>query len=333
MRSYQFENPEFLWALLLLPLLAYWFWRRDSYSRAALRYPEAGYLAGLTANSGARWRHLLSLLRLASIALVIIALARPRNSDEKTRSRSSEGINIVLAVDLSASMLAQDFKPDRLEATKRVAHNFIKDRPGDRIGLVVYAGESYTQTPLTTDHRVLLNSLKELKHGLIEDGTAIGMGLATAVNRLKEASGKGKVVILMTDGENNRGQIDPQTAAQLAQEYQIRVYTIGVGSKGTARTPVAYDGRGGFRYAQVPVSIDEELLREIAQNTGGRYFRATDQDKLQAIYQEIDQLEKTQLQELKFYTYDEKFSLFALWALGLFCLELILRYSWLKSFV
>lgn len=333
MRSYQFENPEFLWALLLLPLLAYWFWRRDGYSRAALRYPEAGYLAGLTANSGARWRHLLSLLRLASIALVIIALARPRNSDEKTRSRSSEGINIVLAVDLSASMLAQDFKPDRLEATKRVAQNFIKDRPGDRIGLVVYAGESYTQTPLTTDHRVLLNSLKELKHGLIEDGTAIGMGLATAVNRLKEASGKGKVVILMTDGENNRGQIDPQTAAQLAQEYQIRVYTIGVGSKGTARTPVAYDGRGGFRYAQVPVSIDEELLREIAQNTGGRYFRATDQDKLQAIYQEIDQLEKTQLQELKFYTYDEKFSLFALWALGLFCLELILRYSWLKSFV
>lgn len=333
MFDYEFQNPEFLWLICLLPLLGFWYYWRRKDSHPEIRFPEASWLANQTSNRGAVLHILPWILRLLSIALIIVALARPRSSQEKTRSRNSEGIDIVMAVDVSASMLAQDLRPNRLEATKDVATEFISGRPNDRIGLVVYAGESYTQTPLTSDHAILKNSLKDLRHGLIEQGTAIGMGLATAVNRLKDSKAKSKVAILLTDGENNRGEIAPLTAAQWAQEYNIRVYTIGVGTKGLAKTPISYNGRGGFNFGRVEVNIDEDLLRKIASQTGGEYFRATDNEKLASIYQEIDKLEKTKLQELKFYSYDEEFDLFALWALGIFCLEVILRYTLLKRFV
>lgn len=333
MFDYEFQNPEFLWLLCALPVILFWYYWRRKDSHPEMRFPEASWLAGSKFNRGAILYALPWLLRLLSIALLIVALARPRSSEESTRSRSSEGIDIVMAVDVSASMLAQDLKPNRLEATKDVAGEFIEGRPDDRIGLVVYAGESYTQTPLTSDHAILRNSLDDLRYGLIEQGTAIGMGLATSVNRLKESKAKSKVIILLTDGENNVGEIDPLTAAQWAQEFNIRVYTIGVGTKGKARTPVAYDNQGGFMYNRVPVNIDEELLKKISDLTGAQYFRATDNEKLAEIYREIDKLEKTKLKELKFYTYDEEFDLFALWALALFSLEVILRFTLLKSFV
>lgn len=333
MINYEFQNPEFLWLLLVLLPILFWYFIKERKSHPELLFPETEFLAHQKANRGAWLRLLSPILRIAVISLVIIGLARPRSSEENSRSRDREGIDIVLAVDVSASMLAQDLKPNRLGATKEAATNFINGRPNDRIGLVVYAGESYTQTPLTTDHAVLKNALLNLQHGIITDGTAIGMGLATMVNRLKESKAKSKVAILLTDGENNRGEIDPITASQLAKEFNIRVYTIGVGTKGLARTPISYNGRGGFIYDNREVFIDEELLQEIAKETGGKYFRATDNNKLKEIYQEIDSLEKTKLQEIKFYTYDELFDHFILWALGLFSLEVILRYTLLKSFI
>lgn len=333
MLDYQFQNPEFLWLLLVLPPLIFWFWFKRKQTSPELRYPEAGFLATVDGNLLAKFRFVLPLLRLLAIALVIIALARPRTSDQKSKSTKTEGIDITLAIDVSSSMLARDLKPNRLEATKEVASDFVNGRPNDRIGLVVYSGESYTQTPLTSDHKVLQNSLADLRNGLIEDGTAIGMGLATCVSRLKDSKAKSKVAILLTDGENNKGEVAPITAAQLAKEFNIRVYTIGVGSKGTAPTPVGRKMGGGYVYRNVPVNIDEELLKEIAQATGGLYFRATDNEKLQEIYGEIDKLEKTKLKELKFYTYDEKFDLFAMLALGFFMLETVLRFTLFKSFV
>lgn len=333
MFDYEFQNPEFLWLLCLLPIIAFWYYWQGKRTQANLQFPESDFLAQQKSNRLALLNYLPQVLRIFSIGLVIVALARPRNSEENTRSRNTEGIDIVMAVDVSASMLAQDLRPNRLEATKMVASDFIEGRPTDRIGLVVYAGESYTQTPLTSDHKILRNALMELEHGLIKNGTAIGMGLATSVNRLKDSKAKSKVAILLTDGENNSGEVDPLTAASLAKEFNIRVYTIGVGTKGMARTPIRYDGRGGFIFDRVPVSIDEDLLKQIAQETGGQYFRATDNEKLSAIYQEIDQLEKTKLQEIKFYTYDEKFDLFALWALGLFAFEIVLRYTLLRNFL
>ena len=333
MWSNQFLNPEFFWLLLLLPLLAFWMWYTRNRKSPELKFPGATGMADSKNNVMVFLHYIPDLLRLGAIALVIIGLARPRSTEENSKTKSSEGIDIVMAVDVSASMLARDLRPNRLDATKEVAADFIQDRPNDRIGLVVYAGESYTQTPLTSDHKILLNSLKSLKYGLIEDGTAIGMGLATAVNRLKESKAKGKVIILLTDGENNSGQIDPLTATQLAESFNIRTYTIGVGTKGTAPTPAAYDFSGNIIYRNMPVNIDEELLQKIADQTGGRYFRATDNSKLKEIYSEIDKLEKTKLQELKFYSYDEKFEQYILIAFGLLALELLLRYTVLKSFI
>lgn len=332
MPNYQFENPEFLWGLLLLIPLIIWQWWQRRQSHSEVIYPGTDTLAGLRGNWLAQLRPVLAILRYLAITLAIVAMARPRTSEQNTKSQDTEGIDIMITVDVSTSMQAQDFKPNRIEATKEVANAFIEGRPNDRIGLVVYAGEAYTQTPLTSDHKVLKQSLAEVKR-LIEDGTAIGMGLATSVNRLKDSKAKSKVIILLTDGENNRGEIAPLTAAQLAEEFNIRVYTIGVGSKGRARTPVGRDFFGKLQYAMVPVNIDEALLKQIADRTGGRYFRATDNQKLQEIYREIDDLEKTKLQELKFYTYDEKFDLFVLWALGLFVLEMTLRYTLFKSIV
>lgn len=315
-----------------MPLL-WWYLSRQKGAKASLTLPGMSLLADSRINWLARSRHLLFLLRCLAIASAVVALARPRTAEENTRSGSTEGIDIMMAIDVSLSMLAQDLRPNRLKATKKVAQEFVEQRASDRIGLVVYAGESYTQTPLTTDHRILINAIEEVKHGLIEDGTAIGMGLATAVNRLKDSKAKSKVAILLTDGDNNRGNIDPLTAAQLAREFNVRVYTIGVGTKGMARQPVRPDGRGGYYFTRAEVRINEDLLKEIAQETGGRYFRATDNQKLKEIYSEIDQLERTKLQEMKFYTYDEKFDQWALLALGLLLLEQLLRFTVYKSFV
>ena len=333
MFQYQFENPQFFWLLLVIPVLAAWYWFSREKQSPELRYPNTEDLAHLGGNWLAKLRPLLHVLRLLAIALVITAMARPRTSAESSKTRSAEGIDIVMAVDVSASMLAKDLRPNRLEATKEVASVFISQRPNDRIGMVVYAGESYTQTPLTSDHKIVRNSLRDLEYGLIQDGTAIGMGLATAVNRLKESKAKSKVIILLTDGENNSGEIDPLTATQLAKEFNIRTYTIGVGTKGTAPTPAAYDMRGNFIYRNLPVNIDEDLLKKIAEETGGNYFRATDNEKLQEIYAEIDKLEKTKLKELKFYSYDEKFDVFAIWGFVLFGLELLLKLTIYRSFI
>jgi Ca-activated chloride channel family protein len=277
---------------------------------------------------------LLNTLRIISIALVIIALSRPQEISNSSRTKTSSGIDIVIAVDISSSMLAQDLKPNRLEALKSVASEFINDRINDRIGLVIYAGESYTKTPVTSDKEVVINSLTEISFdGIIEDGTAIGMGLATSVNRLKDSKAKSKVIILLTDGVNNSGFIDPSTAADLASTYGIKTYTIGLGTNGNARAPVALNPNGSFRFGITKVEIDEDLLNEVADKTGGKYFRATDNRKLEEIYEEINKLEKTEVEEIKYSDIDEKYRPFALLAFVLISLELFLKYVIFRSVI
>mgnify|MGYP005840410635 CR=1 FL=1 len=331
MMPYEFKNPELLWLLVLVPLLGFWLFYKLRRSRPELQFPASDFLSGLAQNNGARLIWLLPALRVTTLALLIIALARPRTSEQNVRSRSERGVDIMMAVDISTSMLARDFKPNRLEATKEVVRQFVKDRRSDRVGLVLYAGESFTKIPLTADQNMLLQSVDEIKSQIIKDGTAIGMGLATAVKRLKKSEAKSKIVILLSDGENNAGNIDPLTAAMLAQEFNIKVYTIGVGSDGMAPMPVARDFNGDLVFRKMQVNIDEELLRQIAAETGGKYFRATNAEKLQKIYEEIDQMEKSNISEIKYTTFDEKFALFALPALLLFGLELLLRYTVLKG--
>lgn len=277
---------------------------------------------------------LLWVMRITAMILIIVALARPRHVDQSTRIKTSRGIDIVMAIDVSASMLARDLTPNRLEALKAVAARFIDNRPNDRLGLVEYAGESYTKTPLTSDKTIVLSALKSIEYNtIIEGGTAIGMGLATAVNRLKESRAKSKVIILLTDGVNNSGFIDPRTASELAVEFGIKVYTIGLGSNGLALSPVGMRPNGQFQYGKVPVEIDEALLQEIAQTTGGLYFRATDNSKLGEIYQEINKLEKTEIEEFKYQQYDEGFRPLILAALGLLLFEFIMRQTAFKSFI
>lgn len=328
-----FEDPQFFWLLLLLPLaLAWYVWKRHRQT-AELRISS---IKGFEGNRGflTRLRPVLFVLRLMVLTLVITALARPRSVDVSSRTSTTHGIDIVLAIDVSASMLARDLDPNRLEATKEVAANFIKNRPGDRLGLVVYAGESFTKTPLTSDKAIVLSALEDVEYNdVLENGTAIGMGLATAVNRLKDSKAESKVVILLTDGMNNAGFIDPKIASELAVEFGIKVYTIGVGSNGTALSPVAILPNGNFQYGRVPVEIDEDLMKNIADVTGGEYFRATDNDKLEEIYEEIDQLEKTEIEEFKFYNYEEKFRPLILLAGFLLVLEILLRFSLFRSFV
>jgi len=272
-------------------------------------------------------RHLPFLLRVISIALIIVVIARPQsvNSWEETES---QGIDIVLALDVSGSMLSQDLQPDRLQAAKKVAAEFVTDRKNDNIGLVVFAGESFTQCPLTTDHSVLLNLLNEIEFGLIEDGTAIGLGLATSVNRLKESESESRVVILLTDGTNNRGQIAPLTAADMARSYGIRVYTVGVGTTGMAPTPVQTPF--GVRMQNLPVEIDEKTLTEIAAMTGGQYFRAQDTEGLRQVYEEIDEMEKYLISVQNVTQRQEMFLPFALVAMALILIELLLRRTWLR---
>jgi len=273
-------------------------------------------------------------LRIAALSLIITALARPQTSETSIKSKTNKGIDIVMAIDVSSSMLAQDLKPNRLSALKRVASNFIDDRVSDRIGLVIYAGESYTLTPITSDKKIIKNSLSEIQYqGLIEDGTAIGMGLATSVNRLKDSKAKSKVIILLTDGVNNSGFIDPKIASELANEFQIKTYTIGIGSNGTAKAPIGILPNGNFQYGMTKVEIDEPLLKSIADVTGGQYFRATDNEKLAQIYSVINKLEKTEIEEFKYTNYDEKYRPFILVAIILIVLEFILRNTFFRSFV
>ncbi|MCM1441552.1 MAG: VWA domain-containing protein, partial [Roseburia sp.] len=273
--------------VLLVPMIL-WYIFREKRSHADLQFSSLKAFRGMK-HAGRVWlRHLLFALKVLAIVFLVTALARPQSSNS-WQTYTSEGIDIMLALDISGSMLARDFSPDRLEAAKDVATKFILERPQDKIGLVVFAGESFTQCPLTTDQAVLVNLMRDVHSGMIEDGTAIGLGLANAVNRLKDSPGKSKVVILLTDGVNNRGMIAPVTAAELAKTYGIRVYTIGVGTYGEAPYPVQTPF--GIQLQNVPVEIDEDVLKQIAATTGGQYFRATDNDKLKQIYQEIDQLE------------------------------------------
>lgn len=329
----EFLNKELFWLMLLQPLAIVWYVIKHNQQSAELKISSIkGFKA--TPSLLPKFKHLLFIIRLIVLALLITALARPQTVDVSTRTKTTRGIDIVMAIDVSASMLAKDLKPNRLEALKEVAAEFIQGRPNDRIGLVEYAGESYTKTPITSDKSIVLRSLKDIKYNtIIEGGTAIGMGLATAVNRIKESKAKSKVIILLTDGVNNTGFIDPNTASELAVEFGIKVYTIGLGTNGMALSPVALSRDGQFQYARVQVEIDEELLKEIAKVTGGQYFRATDNRKLKEIYEEIDKLEKTDVEEFKFYNYDEKYRPLVILA-GLFLiLELLLRFTVFRSFV
>lgn len=328
-----FENPEFFWLLLLIPLAIAWFiWKRHS-QRPEVRMSSLQGFQGSTSLK-VRLRPILLVLRLLVLCLVILALARPRSVDVSTSVSTSSGIDIVIAIDVSASMLARDFTPNRLEATKEVAAEFIQGRVSDRFGLVVYAGESFTQTPITSDKSIVLNAMNAIEYtSILEGGTAIGMGLATSVNRLKDSKAESKVIILLTDGVNNAGFIDPKIASELAEQYDIKTYTIGVGSNGMALSPVAILPNGEFQYRNVPVEIDEALLEDIAAATGGRYFRAVDNTKLEEIYDEIDQLETTEIEETRYYNYQEHYRPFIILAGILLLLEMLLRFTIFRSFV
>ena len=329
----EFLNKEFFWLFLLLPLAILWYVFKRKYQTAELKISS---IKGFKVSQSVwpKLRPLLFVFRLLALAFLITALARPRTSDETTKTKTTKGIDIVMAIDVSASMLAKDLLPNRLEALKNVASEFIQGRPNDRIGLVEYAGESYTKTPITSDKGIVLRSLRDIKYNqIIEGGTAIGMGLATSVNRLKDSKAKSKIIILLTDGVNNSGFIDPQIASELAVEYGIKVYTVGIGTNGMALSPYSMLPNGNFQYRRVQVEIDEALLNEIADVTGGKYFRATNNKKLKEIYEEINKLEKTEIEEIKYTTYDEKYRPLVLIALGLILLEGLLRFTVFRSFV
>lgn len=322
-----FLYPKYLYLLLLLIPLIAWYVIRLSKTQASFKLASSNAFKELKPGLRVYMRHLPFLLRVVSIALIIIVIARPQsvNSWEETET---QGIDIVLALDVSGSMLSQDFQPDRLQAAKRVASEFIIDRKNDNIGLVIFAGESFTQCPLTTDHKVLLNLLNDIEYGIIEDGTAIGLGLATSVNRLKDSESDSRVVILLTDGTNNSGQIAPLTAADLARSYGIRVYTVGVGTTGMAPTPVQTPF--GIRMQNMPVDIDEKTLTDIAVMTGGQYFRAQDTEGLRQVYDEIDEMEKYLISVQNVTHRKEVFLPYALAALALILMELLLRRTWLR---
>ena len=329
----EFVNKEFFWLLLLLPIAIIWYVFKHNKQTAELKISSIKGFK-FTNTLLPKLRHLLFVFRLLALALLITALARPRTSDESTKTKTTRGIDIVMAIDVSASMLAKDLLPNRLEALKNVASDFIKGRPNDRIGLVEYAGESYTKTPITSDKAIVIRSLNEIKYNtIIEGGTAIGTGLATAVNRIKDSKAISKVIILLTDGVNNSGFIDPKIASELALEYGIKVYTIDLGTNGMALSPIGFLSNGEFQYNRVQVEIDEDLLKEIAKVTGGKYFRATNNKKLEEIYDEINKLEKTDIEEIKFITYQEKYRPLVVLAGMLLMLEWLLRNSIFRSFV
>ncbi len=333
MENITFLHPEFFWLFALFPVLIAFYAFTLKKQTAILKIsslngfnPQGSILGKL--------KPLLLALRLLALSFIIIGLARPQTVDVTSRTTSTQGVDIVVAVDVSGSMLAKDLKPNRLEALKRVAADFVNERPTDRIGLVVYAAESYTKTPVTSDKGIILNAIRDIRYdNVLQDGTAIGMGLATAVNRLKESQAKSKVIILMTDGENNSGFLEPRTAAEIAKEYGIKVYTIGIGTNGMAEMPYAYAPNGGFIYRMMEVKIDERLMRDIASTTGGQYYRATSNTKLNEIYDEINKLEKTDVEELRYFNYDEKYRSFILIAGAFLLLEFLLRRTLFRGFI
>lgn len=321
---FRFANPEFLFLLMILPILIFWYLKKNKNKQGTLRYSNIGLVKNVEKFSiKKKYRHILFALRLLAISLLVIGFARPQ-SGRTEEEIITEGIDIVLVLDISSSMLAEDFKPkNRLEAAKSVAGDFIKGRRNDRIGFVVFAAKSFTQCPLTLDYSILLNFIERVESGMIEDGTAIGMAIATAVNRLRDSKAKSKVLILLTDGQNNRGQLDPITAAKVAQAFDIRIYPVGVGKRGDALYPVD-DPIFGKRYVRMPVEIDEVSLKEIAKITDGSYFRATDKKSLDNIFKEIDELEKTKIAIKQFTRFKELFINYLGLALGLIVLEVVL---------
>lgn len=323
-----FANPGYLFLLLLLIPVIGWYIYELRKADASIQIADTSTLKRQPKSFRVRLLHIPFVLRVVGITLLCIALARPQLTN-RWSSESTEGIDIMMALDISGTMLAEDLRPNRLEAAKQVASDFVLARPNDQIGLVVFAGESFTQCPLTTDHAVLVNLFQSVEYGIIEDGTAIGLGLANAVNRMKDSQTKSKVVILLTDGSNNRGEIDPQTAAQIAKTYGIRVYTVGVGSYGQARVPVPTPV--GTQYMMMDSEFDEGTLKEIAQTTGGQYFRATDNNSLKSIYEQIDQLEKTKMRVREYAKHTENFAPFLYAALACLLLEILLRYFVLRT--
>lgn len=325
----EFLNLEFFLLLLAIPIIAGWHWYKKIDNDVSFTLSSLESIGDM--DTWRTWLHkFMPLLRALSFLFVVVALARPQVT-LKEEEVKAEGIDIMMIIDLSSSMLAQDFSPDRLSVSKEVAKTFVDKRKYDRIGLVVFAGESFTQCPLTTDHRVVKDFLDNLQCGLLQDGTAIGMGLASAVNRLKESESKSKVVILLTDGVNNAGYIKPMTAAEIAKEYEMKVYTVGVGSQGQALSPISRRSDGKYIFGMAKVEIDERLLNEIATLTNGKYYRAVNEQSLSAIYDEIDQLEKTEIEVSTFKRYNEEFRRFLIWGVGFLLLEILLRLTLLRS--
>lgn len=332
LQGIEFVNKEFFWLFLLLPLIILWYVLKHHKQTAELKISTIKGFK-VTKSWLPKAKHGLFILRLLAVALIITALARPQTVDVSSKTKTTRGIDIVISIDVSASMLAKDLLPNRLEALKKVASEFVNSRPNDRIGIVEYAGEAYTKTPITSDKSIVLRALNDIKYNtIIEGGTAIGSGLATAVNRIKDSKAKSKVIILLTDGVNNTGFIDPMTASELAVAYNIKVYTIGIGTNGMALTPIGILPNGNFQYGREKVEIDEEIMKEIARVTDGKYFRADNNKKLEEIYHEINKLEKTDVEEFKYYNYEEKYRPLVLLAFGLLLLEFILRSTLFRSF-
>lgn len=324
-----FANPTYLYLLLLLiPMIGWYIWKLCK-SQASLQVSSSEAFDAPGATSWKVYlRHVPFILRMAAVAVLIIILARPQSTNS-WQNTSTEGIDIVLAMDISSSMLAQDLKPNRLEASKDVAASFINGRPNDNIGLVVFAAESFTQCPLTTDHTVLLNLFKDIQPGIIQDGTAIGLGLANAVSRIKDSQARSKVIILLTDGVNNAGEIAPVTAAEIAKTFGIRVYSIGVGTQGKA--PYPFQTAFGVQYHDIDVEIDEPTLKQVAATTGGQYFRATDNASLKEIYSEIDKMEKTKISVQQYSKKQEEYKNWALLLFALLLVEILLRNTLLRN--
>ena len=333
MEKLSFLNPEFFWLLLLIPAAAAWLYLKRNQQTATLKISST---AGFTGSKSffVRLYPFLGVFRLLALTALIVAMARPRTVDVSNKTKTTKGIDIVMAIDVSGSMLAKDLKPNRMEALKKVAASFVDERPNDRIGLVVYASEAYTKTPVTSDKAIIQQAIESIKYdNVLQDGTGIGMGLATAVNRLKDSKAKSKVIILLTDGVNNAGFIEPETASDIAKQYGIKVYTVGIGTNGMAEFPYAIAANGQFLFRMMQVEIDEQLMKNIARKTDGKYFRATSNNKLEEIYAAINKLETTEIEELKFYDYDEKYRPFVWLAGFLLLLELGLRNTVYRSFI
>lgn len=333
MEKLSFLNPEFFWLLLLIPAAAAWLYLKRDQQTATLKISSTAGFSG-SKSFFVKLYPFLGVFRLLALMALIVAMARPRTVDISNKTKTTKGIDIVMAIDVSGSMLAKDLKPNRMEALKKVAASFVDERPNDRIGLVVYASEAYTKTPVTSDKAIILQAIESIKYdNVLQDGTGIGMGLATAVNRLKDSKAKSKVIILLTDGVNNAGFIEPETASDIAKQYGIKVYTVGIGTNGMAEFPYAIAPNGQFLFRMMQVEIDEQLMKNIARKTDGKYFRATSNNKLEEIYAAINKLETTEIEELKFYDYDEKYRPFVWLAGFLLLLELGLRNTVYRSFI